>query len=1187
MLVAGDLFDTAAPPPEAERVVYDALLALRDDRRARRRASPATTTTPPARGGRARVRPRLGITVLGRARAARRRRRGRARVARRARRRCVALLPFVLAALGRAGRRAHGPTPRPTRAGTTPSACADLLAALAERLRGRHGQHRRRALHGARRRRSAAASGGAERSFEYAVHATAFPRGRDYVALGHLHRAQQIAGAAPIWYSGSPIQVDFGEEDDAQAGARRRGARRRRRRRSREVPLAGGAPLRTLGARSPSCGSRRPAATSATRGCGCACDEPSRAGLADDVRALLPDAVDVEVVRARRRSPRRRADVDRTGRDAARAVRRVPRPSGHRRRSRSVALFDASCSTRTTAVRPVRLELEGFGAFRDRTVVDFAGVDLFALVGPTGTGKSTLIDAICFALYGSVPRYDDRRLVAPAITPGHGRGAGAPRRSTSTGSAYIATRVRAAHARPGADHARRRGSSGDGDVLAGTTTEFDRRVERSLGLDLRALHDVRRAAAGRVRPVPARQARPTRQDLLIELLDLGVYERMAHAGAPAARPPSSERGGDRRPARAGLADATAEAARRGRSRGSPRSPQVRDRARGGAARARARRRSPRPRRAPMARRLDAARGDQLAAIARSPTERSPTAKSRAAAATERASAAAAEASRSRSTPRGRRGLAAALGDRSELEQAQRERAERATQSARVAKARGVGRRRGRGAAKASAGRGAARAPSRGRHAASRRLSVEHAAHALRATLVVGEPCPVCEQPVATLPRGPAPRDLDARRAGPRPRRASGRRRQRARRPRPPASTSACAAELEAVRGAAGRARAAPRRRARRRPRSKRGSTPIDAAEAARVSGAAPPSGRRSRRRRPRPKRGRCACAPRRPSRARDVPRRRMRPSRPWAPPGRPAISSADWAALAAWAAARRPGAHERRRAEAEARPRRAVEADRRSKRRRRRATVAEPSASPPSGDPATSVVGAHASAEHDVERIDAAARRRRLELRARRRSRPKPRRDVARALRRPPRARGFEQWLRRRGARTVWSPARRPRSSSCRAASTRSPLDDARRLRSSSTTATPTSVRSARTLSGGETFQASLALALALADQLATLAAEGGARLESIFLDEGFGTLDPDTLDTVAGARSRSSAPATGWSASSPTSASWPSGCRCASRSPQGPRTSTVERVDVATHEVHRRSVGARVRRVAADAVEL
>ncbi|MDP9021652.1 MAG: SMC family ATPase, partial [Actinomycetota bacterium] len=60
--------------------------------------------------------------------------------------------------------------------------------------------------------------------------------------------------------------------------------------------------------------------------------------------------------------------------------------------------------------------------------------------------------------------------------------------------------------------------------------------------------------------------------------------------------------------------------------------------------------------------------------------------------------------------------------------------------------------------------------------------------------------------------------------------------------------------------------------------------------------------------------------------------------------------------------------------------------------------------------------------------------------------------------------------------------------------------------------------RPARTLSGGETFLASLALALSLAEHLADLAAHGSARLDALFLDEGFGTLDADTLDTVAAA---------------------------------------------------------------------
>ncbi|TDV47109.1 AAA family ATPase [Actinophytocola oryzae] len=56
-------------------------------------------------------------------------------------------------------------------------------------------------------------------------------------------------------------------------------------------------------------------------------------------------------------------------------------------------------------------------------------------------------------------------------------------------------------------------------------------------------------------------------------------------------------------------------------------------------------------------------------------------------------------------------------------------------------------------------------------------------------------------------------------------------------------------------------------------------------------------------------------------------------------------------------------------------------------------------------------------------------------------------------------------------------------------------------------------VRSAKTLSGGETFLASLALALGLADVVA--AETGGALLDTLFVDEGFGMLDANTLDEV------------------------------------------------------------------------
>lgn len=60
--------------------------------------------------------------------------------------------------------------------------------------------------------------GGGERPaqsiMEYHVPAAIFPAEAHYVALGHLHRRQQIPAACPVHYSGSPVAVDFGEQDN-------------------------------------------------------------------------------------------------------------------------------------------------------------------------------------------------------------------------------------------------------------------------------------------------------------------------------------------------------------------------------------------------------------------------------------------------------------------------------------------------------------------------------------------------------------------------------------------------------------------------------------------------------------------------------------------------------------------------------------------------------------------------------------------------------------------------------------------------------------------------------------------------------------------------------------------------------------------------------------------------------------
>jgi exonuclease SbcC len=68
-------------------------------------------------------------------------------------------------------------------------------------------------------------------------------------------------------------------------------------------------------------------------------------------------------------------------------------------------------------MRPIVMDMHGFASFREQTRVDFTDADFFALVGPTGAGKSTVIDAMTFALYGSVPRWGRKGMVSLALAP--------------------------------------------------------------------------------------------------------------------------------------------------------------------------------------------------------------------------------------------------------------------------------------------------------------------------------------------------------------------------------------------------------------------------------------------------------------------------------------------------------------------------------------------------------------------------------------------------------------------------------------------------------------------------------------------------------------------------------------------------------------------------------------------------
>ena len=61
-------------------------------------------------------------------------------------------------------------------------------------------------------------------------------------------------------------------------------------------------------------------------------------------------------------------------------------------------------------MRPLSLTIEGLTSFKATQEVDLSDLDLFVITGPTGAGKSSILDAITFALYGSVARVNAHEL---------------------------------------------------------------------------------------------------------------------------------------------------------------------------------------------------------------------------------------------------------------------------------------------------------------------------------------------------------------------------------------------------------------------------------------------------------------------------------------------------------------------------------------------------------------------------------------------------------------------------------------------------------------------------------------------------------------------------------------------------------------------------------------------------------
>jgi DNA repair protein SbcC/Rad50 len=194
-------------------------------------------------------------------------------------------------------------------------------------------------------------------------------------------------------------------------------------------------------------------------------------------------------------------------------------------------------------MRPVRLELKGFTSFRDDQAIDFDGLDLFAIAGPTGSGKSSILDAITYALYGSVDRVG--RQVAQLVSQGQ------PRMAVMLQFGVGKERYRVARSTPahgGSKILLERWEGGEWSQAgegADRVREADAMIRQAIGLDYEAFTRSVLLPQGKFAEFLVGDAKD-RRNILTELLGLELFERLARLAGEIKRTASAEAGANER-----------------------------------------------------------------------------------------------------------------------------------------------------------------------------------------------------------------------------------------------------------------------------------------------------------------------------------------------------------------------------------------------------------------------------------------------------------------------------------------------------------------------------------------------------------------------------------------------------------------------------------------------------------------
>ena len=175
-------------------------------------------------------------------------------------------------------------------------------------------------------------------------------------------------------------------------------------------------------------------------------------------------------------------------------------------------------------MRPVTLKIKGFTSFRDEQVVDFSDLDLFALWGPTGSGKSSVLDAITYALFGYVERVgrEASRLVSQ----------GQPRMAVTLDFVVGAETYRVTRSTPASGQTKARfevlegGEFRSHDEGADQVRRVNELVKEKVGLDYEAFTRSVILPQGKFAEFLTGEAK-NRRRILTELLGLELFKRMA------------------------------------------------------------------------------------------------------------------------------------------------------------------------------------------------------------------------------------------------------------------------------------------------------------------------------------------------------------------------------------------------------------------------------------------------------------------------------------------------------------------------------------------------------------------------------------------------------------------------------------------------------------------------------------